>query len=77
MPRNLDHRVEVLLPVKAPTLVRHLREEVLETYLHDNVRAREMRADGSYVRSAPREGEAALDSHAAQVATRAFRHGGA
>jgi polyphosphate kinase len=74
MPRNLDRRVEVLFPVKDQALVRHLRDEVLETYLRDNKRARRMRSDGSYERLAPGEGEAPLDSQAALLAARAVRH---
>ena len=40
MTRNLDHRVEVLFPVEDERLIRHLRDEVLATYLADNVKAR-------------------------------------
>ncbi len=65
MPRNLDRRVEVLFPVTDPALVRQLRWDVLETYLRDNQRARVMRADGTWERRAPREGEAPLDSQRA------------
>lgn len=52
MPRNLNRQVEVLFPVEKPTLVRYLRDEVLATYLSDNVKAREMTADGAYFRRA-------------------------
>jgi polyphosphate kinase len=64
MPRNLDRRVEVLFPVGDPELARHLRHDVLETYLRDNLRARRMLPDGTYRRLAPAEGEAAVDSQA-------------
>jgi polyphosphate kinase len=73
MPRNLDRRVEVLFPVSDPALVRHLRDDVLETYLRDNTRARRMRSDGGYERLAPGEGEASVDSQAALLAVRARR----
>ncbi len=53
MPRNIDRRVEVLFPVEDPRLIRHLRDEVLETYLCDNVKARRMKPDGSYFRVPP------------------------
>jgi polyphosphate kinase len=53
MPRNLDRRVEVLFPVRDPALARQLRQEVLELYLRDNLRARRMRPDGSYERLTP------------------------
>jgi polyphosphate kinase len=50
-PRNLDRRVEVLVPVSDPSLVRRLRDEVLALYLADNVKARELLSDGQYVRA--------------------------
>jgi polyphosphate kinase len=68
MTRNLARRVEVLFPVSDPELVRHLRDVVLETYLRDNVRARRMRADGSYERVRPAEGEPAIDAQAVLLA---------
>jgi polyphosphate kinase len=58
MPRNFDRRVEVLFPVLAPALATWVRESVLSTLLADNVKARDMRADGTYVRRVPAEGEA-------------------
>ncbi len=73
MTRNLARRVEVLFPVTDAALVRHLRDDVLETYLRDNVRGRRMRGDGTYERISPREGESPLDSQAAFLAARARR----
>jgi polyphosphate kinase len=52
MSRNLIRRVEVLFPVEDRRLVRHLREHVLEIYLRDNVKAREMQSDGTYQKNA-------------------------
>ena len=48
MPRNLNRRVEAMFPVQDSKLIRHLRDEVLATYLADVVKARYMQADGSY-----------------------------
>ncbi len=73
MPRNLVRRVEVLFPVTDPALVRDLRDDILETYLRDNVRARRMRADGSYERISPAPGDARLDSQAELLARAAGR----
>jgi polyphosphate kinase len=73
MPRNLDRRVEVAFPVRDPALVRHLRDEVLETYLADNVRARRMLADGTYQRVTRRDDEKPVDSQAALLAVRGGR----
>src|SRR5690242_9536772 len=50
MSRNLIRRVEVLFPVEDRRLVRLLRDRVLEIYLADNVKSREMRPDGTYPR---------------------------
>lgn len=48
MPRNINHRVEVLFPVQDARLVHHLRDEVFETYMKANVKVREMTPDGQY-----------------------------
>jgi len=48
MPRNLNRRVEVIFPVERPQLVRRIRDEILQTYLDDQIGARHMRADGTY-----------------------------
>ena len=50
MPRNIDRRVEVLFPIQDPRLIRHLRDDVLETYLADNANARRLLPDGAYER---------------------------
>ena len=50
MTRNLDHRVEIMFPVDNPAQVHYLRYDVLENYFKDNIRARIMQPDGSYVR---------------------------
>lgn len=50
MPRNLDRRVEVLAPILDEKMKRFLRDDYLETYLKDNVKARELRLDGNYYR---------------------------
>ena len=57
MPRNLNQRVEVLFEVEDPKIVRYLHDEVLATYLADNLKARIMQPDGSYKRVKPGEGE--------------------
>ena len=62
MPRNLNHRVEVLFPIESPRLVQYLREEVLAVYLTDNLKARIMLSDGSYMRPAPVESQPLISS---------------
>jgi len=53
MNRNLDRRVEVVVPVKDQQLRKYLREVLLDAYLRDDVKARSLNADGSYARPAP------------------------
>ena len=62
MPRNLNRRVEVIFPVRDSNLIRHLRDEVLATYLADVTKARYMQPDGSYQRDASRAVEGAVNS---------------
>jgi len=61
MPRNLNHRVEVVFPIERKEHIHHLRQYVLDAYLKDNARARTLMADGSYIRLIPKEGETRLD----------------
>ncbi len=49
MTRNMIRRVELLFPVYDPKLKKRLRD-ILKVYLSDNVKARELTADGQYVR---------------------------
>jgi polyphosphate kinase len=51
MPRNLFERCEVLFPVDDPVLSLRLRDEILGSYMKDNVKARLLQPDGSYVRA--------------------------
>jgi len=50
MMRNLDRRVEVLVPIEDPRLRKHLKEEVLDVCLRDNVKARRLSMTGNYLR---------------------------
>lgn len=64
MLRNLDRRVELIAPVEAPELKKHLKEEVLDVYLRDNVKARRLLPDGTYERVRPIEGAEQVDTQA-------------
>ena len=48
MSRNLKHRIEVVAPVTEPDAKRYLRDVLLNTYLRDNTKARELHPDGTY-----------------------------
>jgi polyphosphate kinase len=62
MSRNLNRRVEVLFPIEDRRLVRLLRDRVLELYLSDNVKAREMLPDGTYARRRAEPGEPQINA---------------
>jgi polyphosphate kinase len=66
MRRNLDRRVEVLTPVKSPSLVKQIWQ-VLALQLRDNANAWVLRNDGSYVKKARPKGEELCDSQAMQA----------
>jgi polyphosphate kinase len=51
MRRNLDRRVEVLFPIKQPSLVRQLHDHILNAYLLDTTNMHMLHADGSYTRA--------------------------
>jgi polyphosphate kinase len=52
MPRNLDRRVELLVPVIDPTC-RDRLIQILEAYFDDNVKSRKLLSDGSHRRLLP------------------------
>lgn len=61
MARNLKHRIEVVTPVTDPASKTYLKDVVLEAYLSDNVRARELQLDGSYAEVQRAPGEEPFD----------------
>src|SRR4026208_2195543 len=61
MRRNLDHRVEVVFPGESTAHIRYLRDQMLETQLKDNVRARVMQNDGTYIHLKPPSDDKAVD----------------
>src|SRR5213594_3302845 len=57
MPRNLYERIEVIYPVKDALLRERVKNEILESYLADNVKSRILKRDGTYVRSWQAQGK--------------------
>ncbi|MGI8978534.1 MAG: polyphosphate kinase 1 [Pirellulaceae bacterium] len=54
MPRNIDRRIELLVPIEDPSSRSRLISN-LETYFDDNVKARELREDGVWKREKSRK----------------------
>jgi polyphosphate kinase len=67
MERNLDRRVETLIPVRDPEILEHLRDVVLDAYLKDAERAMMLDSAGHYERlpkeSGPFSSQQALLQH--------------
>ncbi len=62
MHRNLDRRVEAIVPINDARLRKSIRQEILEIYLKDNVNARILKSDGTYQKIAAKSEEAEFDS---------------
>jgi polyphosphate kinase len=62
MGRNLDERVEVMVPIEDARLKQRVRQDILGTYLADNVKARELQPDGRYQRVCRQSGDVAINS---------------
>ena len=50
MPRNLDRRVEALVPIENTTVRRQIMEQIMIACLNDEAQSWEMQADGAYRR---------------------------
>jgi polyphosphate kinase len=62
MHRNLDRRVEAVIPIRDKRLVDYIRGNVLGAYLQDNVNAQLLDSNGDYALHLPKEGEPEFDS---------------
>jgi polyphosphate kinase len=62
MGRNLDRRVEAVVPVFDPALADVICDEILDLLLRDNVKTRILHSDGSYERRGVLPGEQRIDA---------------
>ncbi len=81
MNRNMLRRVELAWPVEDPVLRQRVIDECLVAYLHDNVDAWSLNADGHYTRVVPAkvrrtsgkaQASSAIEGHGAQAALMAL-----
>jgi polyphosphate kinase len=63
MPRNLDRRVEVLVPILNPTVHDQVMDQIMVANLKDNQQSYALGPDGRYERIAMRPGEELFNAH--------------
>lgn len=63
MPRNLNRRIETLVPVESPAVHNQVLDQIMMANLLDNTNSWELQATGRYVRVMPRSDKPRFSAH--------------
>ena len=63
MPRNLNRRIETLVPIESPTVHNQVLDQIMMANLLDNTNSWELQGTGRYVRVQPVEGKPRFSAH--------------
>ncbi len=63
MPRNLDRRVEALVPIENPTVHQQVQDQIMVALLKDQAQSWHMHGDGTYVRDPQASSPDAFSAH--------------
>ncbi len=71
MPRNLDRRIETLVPILDPDLREQIYQDILEPHFNDTAKTYRLHEDGSYARKKAQRGKKPLNAQEYMLNVRA------